>query len=162
MFYTLGRGRGGNVYVYALKMKQFVFSSEIIQTGNVEIDSQIFDSYPRSTLALANTTVFPASTGAFLPGEIIYQGDSLATANAQAIVHSYTPDTSISIIRVRGQFATGNVTGNTSGALRSALVYNDDSQVGNNIFEDIADNVRIETESDAILDWTERNPFGEA
>ena len=27
MFYTLGRGRGANVYVYALKLKQFVFSN---------------------------------------------------------------------------------------------------------------------------------------
>lgn len=162
MFYTLGRGRGGNVYVYALKMKQFVFSNEIIQTGNVEVDAQIFDSYPRSTLPLANTTIFPAGTGEFLPGEIIYQGTSLASANAQAVVYSYTPHTSISIVQVKGAFVTGNVSGNTSGALRSALLYNDDSQVGNSIFEDIADNVRIETESDAILDWTERNPFGEA
>jgi len=162
MFYTLGRGRGGNVYVYALKMKQFVFSNEIIETGVNEIDAQIFDSYPRATLSLANTIVFPASTGQFVPGEIIYQGTSLASANAQAIVHSYTPNSSVSIIRVQGQFVTGNISGNTSGALRSALVYSDNSEVGNDIFEDIADNVRIETESDSILDWTERNPFGEA
>ena len=162
MFYTLGRGRGGNVYVYALKMKQFVFSNEIIETGMDEIDAQIFDSYPRSTLPLANTTIFPSGTGIFVPGEIVYQGSSLASANAQAIVHSYTPNSSISIIRVRGEFTAGEVKGNTSNALRSAIVYNDDSQVGNSIFEDIADNVRIETESDAILDWTERNPFGEA
>ena len=31
-----------------------------------------------------------------------------------------------------------------------------------NAFEDIVDNNRVETEADAILDWTERNPFGEA
>jgi hypothetical protein len=46
--------------------------------------------------------------------------------------------------------------------LRSALSYNDDTQVGNNLFEDIADNVRIESEADGILDFTEHNPFGEA
>ena len=161
MFYTLGRGRGGNVYLYALKMKQFVFSNEIIETGIQEIDDQIFDSYPRATLALANTTVFPASTGQFVSGEIIYQGSSLAAANAQAIVYSYTPDSSVSIIRVQGQFVSGNVSGNTSGALRSVLVYNDDSEVGNNIFEDIADNVRLETEGNDIIDFTEQNPFGE-
>jgi hypothetical protein len=46
--------------------------------------------------------------------------------------------------------------------LRSAITYNDDTQVGNSIFEDIADNVRIETEADVILDFTENNPFGEA
>lgn len=161
MFYTLGRGRGGNVYVYALKMKQFVFSSEIIETGVDEIDSQIFDSYPRATLALANTTIFPASTGSFLSGEIIYQGDSLASANAQAIVHSYTPESSVSIIRVQGQFVTGNVSGNTSGALRSVLLYNDSTEVGNDIFEDIADNTRLQTEGNDIIDFTEHNPFGE-
>jgi len=162
MFYTLGRGRGGNVYVYALKLKQFVFSEEIISTGVDEIDDQIFDSYKRASLPIANTTVFPAGTGSFVPGEIIYQGSSLATANAQAIVHSYTAHSSVSIIRVQGSFATGNVRGNTSNALRSAITYNDDTQVGNSIFEDIADNVRIETEADGILDFTEHNPFGEA
>jgi len=162
MFYTLGRGRGGNVYVYALKLKQFVFSEEIISTGVDEIDDQIFDSYKRSSLPLANTTVFPAGTGSFVPGEIIYQGSSLATANAQAIVYSYTAHSSVDIIRVQGSFVTGNVRGNTSNTLRSAISYNDDSQVGNSIFEDIADNVRIETEADGILDFTEHNPFGEA
>jgi hypothetical protein len=162
MFYTLGRGRGGNVYVYALKLKQFVFSEEIISTGVDEIDDQIFDSYKRASIPIANTTVFPAGTGSFIPGEIIYQGSSLATANAQAIVHSYTAHSSVSIIRVQGSFATGNVRGNTSNALRSAITYNDDTQVGNSIFEDIADNVRIETEADGILDFTEHNPFGEA
>jgi len=162
MFYTLGRGRGRNVYVYALKLKQFVFSEEIISTGVDEIDNQIFDSYKRASLPLANTTVFPAGTGSFVPGEIIYQGSSLATANAQAIVHSYAAHSSVDIIRVQGSFVTGNVRGNTSNALRRSISYNDDSQVGNSIFEDIADNVRIETEADGILDFTENNPFGEA
>jgi hypothetical protein len=162
MFYTLGRGRGGNVYVYALKLKQFVFSEEIISTGVDEIDDQILDSYKRASLPLANTTVFPAGTGSFVPGEIIYQGSSLATANAQAIVYSYTAHSSVDIIRVQGSFVTGNVRGNTSNTLRRSISYNDDSQVGNSIFEDIADNVRIETEADGILDFTENNPFGEA
>ena len=47
MFYTLGRGRQGNVYVYALKMKQYVFSEEIISTGIDEIDANIRDSYKK-------------------------------------------------------------------------------------------------------------------
>jgi len=162
MFYTLGRGRGGNVYVYALRMKQFVFSEEIISTGVKEIDDQAFDEYKRSTLTLANTTVFPAGTGIFTPGEIIYQGSSLASANAQAIVYSYTPNSAVTVIRVQGTFASGNVYGNTSGALRSVINFNTDTQVDDNVFEDISDNTRIESESDTILDWTEKNPFGEA
>lgn len=162
MYYTLGRGRGGNVYVYALKLKQYVFSEEIISTGITEIDAQAFDEYKRSKLPLANTSIFPASTGSFIPGEIIYQGSSLVTANAQAIVHSYVPHSHVNIIRVQGNFVSGNVYGNTSSTLRSALSINTDTQVDDNVFEDISDNVRVETEADAILDWTEANPFGEA
>ena len=53
MFYTLGRGRGGNVYVYSIKMKQFVFSNEVIETGVSEIDGQIRDEYPRTRITLS-------------------------------------------------------------------------------------------------------------
>jgi hypothetical protein len=161
MFYTLGRGRGGNVYVYALKLKQFVFSEEIISTGVQEIDSQAVDAYKRTDIALANTTVYPASTGSFIPGEIVYQGDSVATAGAQAIVYSYTPHSKITVIRVQGAFGTGTVMGNTSLANRSIIGTNIDNQVGNDIFEDINDNIRIQSEADRILDFTENNPFGE-
>jgi len=162
MFYTLGRGRGGNVYVYALRMKQYVFSEEVISTGTSEIDNEAFDAYKRSKIYLANTVVFPAGTGSFTKGEYIYQGDSFASANAIAIVHSYTPNVSVDVIRVQGTFATGNVHGVNSTALRRAISYTTDTQVDGNVFEDISDNTLIESEADDILDWTERNPFGEA
>jgi hypothetical protein len=161
MFYTLGRGRGGNVYVYALKLKQFVFSEEIISTGVQEIDSQAVDAYKRTDIALANNVVYPAGTGSFVPGEIIYQGDSVATADAQAIVYSYTPDSKVTVVRVQGTFGTGTLIGNTSSANRSAIATNTDTQVGNDIFEDINDNLRIQSEADGIIDFTENNPFGE-
>ena len=161
MFYTLGRGRGGNVYVYALKMKQFVFSEEIISTGVQEIDDQAFTEYKRTEIALANNVVYPAGTGSFIPGEIIYQGNSVATANAEAIVYSYTPHSKVTVIRVQGTFGTGTIKGNTSSANRSAIATNTDTQVGNDIFEDINDNLRIQSEADGIIDFTENNPFGE-
>ena len=88
MFYTLGRGRGGNVYVYALKMKQFVFSEEVISTGVDEIDSNIRDYYKRSQLSL-----LVGGSGTFVAEEIVYQGTSLANATFQSIVHSWTPTT---------------------------------------------------------------------
>jgi hypothetical protein len=107
-------------------MKQFVFSEEIIQTGIAEIDNQIFDSYKRTQITVANNSVFPAGTGTFVPGETIYQGASYETANAVAVVHSYDPHSSIHVIRMIGEFVTGNVTGVTSGALRSVSVVNTD------------------------------------
>jgi hypothetical protein len=155
MFYTLGRGRGANVYVYALKLKQFVFSNEVVETGIAEIDNQIRDHYPRTRVTLTS------GSGTFVRDEIVYVGDSLANATAQAIVHSFTPNTHIDIYRVRGEFTTGNITGNTSGALWSINTVSDTATM-DDAFEDIVDNNRIETESDGIIDFSEVNPFGEA
>jgi len=158
MFYTLGRGRGGNVYVYALRMKQFVFSEEIISTGIEEIDGQIFDSYKRTKLILANT-----GSGSFLPTESVYQGTSLATSTAQAVVYSYSPHSEIMVIQLQGTFANGNnVIGATSGASRPIIQEDTWTQVGNTMFEELADNTRLENEGKDIIDFTEHNPFGEA
>lgn len=155
MFYTLGKGRGANVYLYALKMKQFVFSNEIIQTGVDQIDSQIRDSYPRTRLTF--TTV----TGKFLNDEIVYQGANLANANAQALIYDFKPNTHADVYRRQGVFTTGTVVGVTSGATANVSVASDTVTM-DDAFEDIIDNNRLEQEADSILDWTEINPFGEA
>jgi len=155
MFHTLGRGRGGNVYVYALKLKQFVFSSEIIETGISEIDGQIFDLYPRTRISLSS------GSGTFVANEIVYQGANLANSTAQAIVYTYNTGTSLDIIRVIGTFNSGNVRGNTGNA-NWVINTVSDTALMNDAFEDVVDNNRIETESDGILDFTEKNPFGEA
>lgn len=158
MFYTLGRGRGGNVYVYAMKLKQFVFSNEIIETGIAEVDEQIRDNYFRTKITLTT------GSGYYSNGEIVYQGTSLANANAQAIIESFdlvSASKYIQIIRVQGNFTTANVIGVTSGASWMANVVSDTATM-DNAFEDIVDNNRIEGEADAILDWTETNPFGES
>ena len=86
MFHTIGRGRGGNVYLYALKLKQFVFSEETIETGIEDIDLNARNYYKKTRLPLANT-----GSGSFIPEEIVYQGTSLANASATAIVYSYEP-----------------------------------------------------------------------
>ena len=155
MYYTLGRGRGANVYVYALKLKQFVFSNEIVETGILEVDEQIRDAYPRTRISLLS------GSGNFVKDEIVYQGANLNYATAQAIVHNTTANSFIDIIRVIGNFASGNVRGNTSS---SNWIINtvSDTALMNTAFEDIVDNARIESESDGILDFTEHNPFGEA
>jgi hypothetical protein len=155
MYYTLGRGRGANVYVYALKMKQFVFSNEIIQTGIAEVDEQIRDAYPRTRITLSS------GSGNFVADEIVYQGSNLTYATAQAIVYNTIANSSIDIIRVIGNFASGNVRGNTSSANWIINTVSDTATM-NTAFEDVVDNSRIESEADGILDFTENNPFGEA
>ena len=154
MFYTLGRGRGGNVYVFALKLKQYVFSNEIIETGINEIDTQMRNYYPRTRL------VFDTVVGNFLNDEIIYQGNSLANATAQAVVYDCTPGINVIAYRTQGVFTTGTLKGVTSNAEAQILVTSDTAEL-NNAFEDIIDNARVQEEGLSVIDWTEKNPFGE-
>jgi hypothetical protein len=156
MYYTLGRGRGGNVYVYALKMKQYVFSSEIIETGVAEIDNNMRAYYPRTRISLA-----AGGTGKFVNDEIVYQGSNLSTATAQALVYDFVPNAHIEIYRTQGSFiSTDFVKGDTSNANWSITLVSD-AATQNNAFEDIIDNARIEAASDGIIDFSETNPFGE-
>jgi hypothetical protein len=157
MFYTLGRGRGGNVYVYGLKLKQYVFSNEIIQVGISEIDDQIRNYYPRTNVALS-----AGGTGQFINDEIVYQSaNTLANATATAVVHDFTPNSQVTIIKTIGTFASGGtIKGNTSSATWTISTSNDLVAL-DNAFEDIIDNNRIQAEANAIIDFTDTNPFGE-
>ena len=155
MFYTLGRGRGGNVYVYALKMKQFYFSSEIIETGVSEIDDNIRNYYPKLRISLGT------GSGKFLNDEIIYQGSNVSSSSAQALVYDFVPNSYVDVYRMQGNFTTSSaVKGNTSNA-QWTVTLTSDAPVQNTAFEDIIDNARIEAAGDGIIDFTEVNPFGE-
>ena len=156
MYYTLGRGRGGNVYVYALKLKQWVFSNELVLTGNAEIDGQIKDAYPRTQISLR-----AGGSGTYVPDEIVYQGANVATATATATVHNYVTGSQLYVYRVTGTFAANTVIkGNTSNAIWNVSATSDTATMDNS-FEDVVDNNRIEGEADDVIDFSERNPFGE-
>lgn len=159
MMYTLGRGRGGNVYVYALKLKQFVFSDEVVETGIDEIDSQIIGAY-RGT----NFIVAAGGVGNFDDEntETIYQGPSLANATAQAIVRGWNRDTrTIDAIRIQGTFLGGvSIHGATSNAAWSLAVTDTETPL-DQAFEDITDNKQVQQEADSIIDFSETNPFSE-
>lgn len=155
MMYTLGRGRGGNVYLYALKMKQFVFAEEKIDTGVDEVDEQIKDSYFKTTFNLSS------GTGDYLKDEIIYQGSNLANANATALVYSWNSSSKTLIVdQIIGAFssANGTIKGNTS--LAAWTLSTTDISNYNAAFEDIVDNYRIQTEGNQFIDFSESNPFG--
>jgi len=159
MFYTLGRGRGGNVYVYALRLKQYVFSHENIDVGVDEVDDQISDNYQLLHLVLQS-----GGTGTFdtLNTETVFQGTSLATANsfAKAMVF-YSGNNTLGITMVNGEFSnTSNVKGANSGATWVISSIDTNTPLDNQI-EDPSDNKIIKTESNLILDFSEQNPFGE-
>ena len=158
MFYTLGRGRGANVYVYALKLKKFVFSNELVLTGNPTIDDKIKDYYPRTRITLSGD-----GTGQYDVNETVFQSSDLTLANAsvQAVVHTFVANTHMDVIRVQGTFTSANVIGETSNATFTVST-SDDTATMNTAFESIIDNARIEADADGILDFSETNPFGEA
>ena len=160
MFYTLGRGRGGNVYVYALKLKQYVFSDEVVDTGVTEVDEQVFDLYRRTNIPYAES----GNNIRYRISEIVYQGSDLANANAQGIVHSVNTigNNYLQLIRVQGNFANGTIIiGETSNAQYGMIGTIDDMTPFDTTTEDLNDNYDIEFESDDIIDFTEVNPFGE-
>lgn len=158
MMYTLGRGRGGNVYVYSLRLKQYVFSHEKVNTGVGEVDEQIHDSNQMVYLYLQS-----GGTGNFdlANNEIAYQGSSLANATSFGEVLKWDTDNNIlGITMVNGTFSnTSNVVGANSGAAWIVTTVDTDTPLAEQ-FEDPADNKIIETESNAILDFSETNPFG--
>jgi len=158
MFYTLGRGRGANVYVYALKLRKFVFSNELVLTGNPTIDDKIKDYYPRTRISLSGD-----GTGQYSVNETVFQSSDLTLANAsvQAVVHTFVPNTHMDVIRVQGTFTSANVIGETSNATFTVST-SDDTATMNTSFESIDDNARIEADADGILDFSETNPFGES
>lgn len=151
MYYTLGRGRGGNVYVYALKLKQFTFSNELIRTGITEIDREIRDNYLRTRVNLTNIT------GTFIPDETVFSGIDYISRTAEATVHSQS-STYIDVYRTIGTL-TGTITGSTSGATANVSTISDMATL-DTTFEDIIDNNRVEEQADPIIDWSNENPFG--
>lgn len=158
MFYTLGRGRGGNVYVYSLRMKQYVFSHENIKSGVGEVDEQMDQAHQLLYLVLR-----PSGTGTFDVAnvETVYQGTSLITANSFGEARYWDSANSIlGISMVNGTFSnTANVIGANSGATWIVSSIDSDTPLQNQQ-EDLLNNKIIETESNRIIDFTEQNPFG--
>ena len=152
-FFQLGRD-SINPYMYVLSMEAFKYNGELLQTGVEEIDRIANKQAP----AVAHV-VTAGGAGTYEAFEWVYQGSSLATATAKAIVADWNlPSLTLKLRNIKGQFANGSIKGATSNAIWSFASAN---TMGNVNLEDINDNVRIELEGDNFLDFTEHNPFGE-
>ena len=103
------------------------------------------------TVVVANS--LSSGSGTFQFNEIVTGSSSGTTAR----VRVWNSTTSVlEVATVSGEFAVGeNIVGSTSGAsyaLRTIDV--------NPADDGFADNINIETEADAIIDFSEQNPFG--
>lgn len=110
-----------------------------------------------------NVTIAVPATGItsdnYFSGELV-RGVSTGTT---AYVHNWDADTNIlQITNASSNFALGEIVvgiGTTqlgSDAARRIEAISDQDE-----FDEFADNIEIESEADTILDFTERNPFGE-
>ena len=150
-------------YMYGLSLETFKYNGEFINTGIEEID-EMCDESAMSTNFTVNVATYNANT--FLRAEVAYQGANVE-ANTFGIVVSFDRPAGVLRLRnIRGSFTNGSViVGNTSNARATLGSYNilDNATIPQG---DVADNVIIETEAGTltapgVLDFSERNPFGE-
>ena len=144
-FYQLGK-----VHVWGLRCELFEYSDEDFNTGVAEIDAVEVNFANAVTINVAD-----GGTGDFVAGEIVTGGSSNVTSE----VKTWNSATRQLIVFNRsGMYAIPEtLTGNTSGAAWTSATYN----TLNNMNSDTDQNFTLETQADAILDFTESNPFGD-
>ena len=144
-FYQLNK-----IHVWGLKCELFEYSGEDLDTGVEAID------VIERNLAQTITLNFAAGgTGTFTPGEEIAGG----TSNVTAEVKSFDSTTrQLQVYNRSGMFTIPEtVTGQTSGAAWTTASYN----TLNNTNSEFDANADFETLGDAIIDFSQGNPFGE-
>ena len=144
-FYQLGK-----VHVWGLRCELFEYSDEDFNTGVAEIDAVEVNFANAVTINVAD-----GGTGDFVAGEIVTGGSSNVTSE----VKTWNSATRQLVVYNRsGMYAIPEtLTGNTSGAAWTSATYN----TLNNMNSDTDQNFTLETQADAIIDFTESNPFGD-
>lgn len=153
-FFQLGKFQP---YMYVLSMETFKYNGEFINTGIDEID-YIGDE---SAVSINYTLGTDANQPSFQRGEIAFQGPDLANATAKGIVVTHDrPNNVVRLRNIMGSFTrNASMYGNDSGA--SYVVGSYDELYDATIPQgEVGDNVIIQQEADAILDFSETNPFG--
>ena len=144
-FYQLGKN-----YIYTLTAEIYELGNDQFETGIEEIDAieEIFA--PSITIAMD-----PTATTHYIQGETVTGGTTGTTAE----VSFWDRDNHrLTLINRNGNFTPGEtITGSESGVVQDSV--NVDNLTLENV--EYADNKYIETTADDLLDFTERNPFGE-
>jgi len=143
----------GALQTYDLVCELFQYEDQAIDTGIDDIDKiEREESY-------SIDVVLDSGTGTYSTGETVYQGTDLASANTTAEVVSWTLSSkTLRVMNLVGTFnTTYNVVGGSSSASYSftSTDYQQDKQ------DTTSDSYKLEIEADAVLDFTESNPFSE-
>ena len=144
-FYQLGK-----VHVWGLRCELFEYSDEDFNTGVAEIDAVEVNFANAVTINVAD-----GGTGDFVAGEIVTGGSSNVTSE----VKTWNSATRQLVVYNRsGMYAIPEtLTGNTSGAAWTSATYN----TLKNMNSDTDQNFTLESQADAIIAFTESNPFGD-
>jgi hypothetical protein len=140
----------GKIQFLIITAEIYEIGNDLIDTGIPEIDE--IENLFSSAIALVMNT---GGTGNFTAGELITGG----TSNTEATVKSWNSTTrTLQVINRTGTFVTGEtITGDDSGTVRVLGSFD----TLNNTNSEYDQNRELEDEADNIVDWTERNPFGE-
>ena len=144
-FYQLNK-----IHVWGLKCELLEYSGEDLDTGVEEID--VIERNLAQTITVNFAT---GGTGTFTVGEEIAGG----TSNVTAEVKSWdSTNRQLQVYNRSGIFTIPEtVTGQTSGAAWTTASYN----TLNNTNSEFDANADFETLGDAIIDFSQGNPFGE-
>ena len=144
----------GQLQSYDMLCEMFTYSDQKFDTG---ID--VLDAIERSHSYSIDFTMNTGS-GNYTVGETVYQGASLAAATVKGEVGSWNSTTKIlNLLNMTGNFSgTVNIIGDSSSASYSISSFNAQQSAANTAAT--SSNVEIEAEADAIIDFTEGNPFG--
>jgi hypothetical protein len=139
------------------KIQFLIITAEIYEVGNDLIDTGVpaIDDIEKLFSSAIAIQFGPGGTDDFEEGELVTGGITGVTAT----VKSWNPLTgTLQVINRTGTFATGEtVTGDDSGAVWVVGTFD----TLNNTNSEYDQNREIENTADNIVDWTERNPFGE-
>ena len=143
----------GALRTYDLVCELFQYEDQAIDTGIDDIDKiEREESY-------SIDVVLDSGTGTYTTGESVYQGTDLASANTTAEVISWT--SSSKTLRVMNLVGTFNTTYNVIGDSSSASYTFTSTDYQQDKQDTTSDSYKLELEADAVLDFTESNPFSE-
>ena len=144
----------GDIQSYDMLCEMFIYSDQSLNTG-----IEVIDAIERAQSYSIDFTMNTGS-GNYTVGEQVYQGASLAAATVKGEVASWNAtDKLLNLINMTGNFSgTSNIIGDSSSASYSITSFDAQSSAADT--QETASNVEIEAAADAIIDFTEGNPFG--
>jgi len=145
----------GQLQSYDMLCEMFTYSDQSFNTGIDTIDAI------ERTHSYSIDFTMNSGSGNYTVGETVYQGDSLAAATVKGEVGSWNSTTKIlNLLNMTGNFSgTVNIIGDSSSASYSITSFDAQTSAANTAATSTS-NSDIEAEADAIIDFTEGNPFG--